>query len=146
MKANQDAQAELIKAIYDGAPGSNAEGNLDKYFTDKITNDAKVKNATALGDATVTPVKEVTKEMDTDLPKAIQDLKDLVGTDNATGTDRKAETLAANKDKHLQTIADLKCARDSRSAPFANQKVTPLWVTGAKLANYFFSPYCFCNF
>ena len=38
------------------------------------------------------------------------------------------------------------CARDLRSAPFANQKVPPPWVTGAKLANYFFSPYCFCNF
>ena len=113
VKANQEAQAELIKAIYDGAPGSNAEGNLDKYFADKITNDAKVKNATALADASVKPVKEVTKEMNTDLPKAIADLKALVGTDNASGTDRKAETLAANKEKHLQTIADLKARIDA---------------------------------
>ena len=113
VKANQDAQAELIKAIYDGAPGSYAEGNLDKYFADKITNDAKVKNVTALADASVTPVKEVTKEMDEDLPKAIQDLKNLVGTDDATGTDRTAETLAANKEKHLQTIADLKARIDA---------------------------------
>ena len=113
VKANQEAQAELIKAIYDDAPGSNAEGNLDKYFADKITNDAKVKNATALADASVTPVKEVNKEMDTDLPKAIDDLKALVGTDNTSGTDRKAETLAANKEKHLQTIADLKARIDA---------------------------------
>ena len=113
VKANQDAQAELIKAIYDDAPGSNAKGNLDKYFADKITNDAKVKNATALADASVTPVKEVNKEMDTDLPKAIADLKALVGTDNTSGTDRKAETLAANKEKHLQTIADLKARIDA---------------------------------
>jgi DNA repair exonuclease SbcCD ATPase subunit len=113
VKANQEAQAELIKAIYDDAPGSNAEGNLDKYFADKITNDAKVKNATALADASVKPVKEVTKEMNTDLPKAIADLKALVGTDNASGTDRKAETLAANKEKHLQTIADLKARIDA---------------------------------
>ena len=113
VKANQEAQAELIKAIYDGAPGSNAEGNLDKYFADKITNDAKVKNATALADASVTPVKEVNKEMDTDLKKAIDDLKALVGTDNASGTDRIAETLAANKEKHLQTIADLKARIDA---------------------------------
>lgn len=113
VKANQEAQAELIKAIYDDVPGSNAEGNLDKYFADKITNDAKVKNATALADASVKPVKEVTKEMNTDLPKAIADLKALVGTDNASGTDRKAETLAANKEKHLQTIADLKARIDA---------------------------------
>ena len=95
------------------SPGSNAKGNLDKYFADKITNDAKVKNATALADASVTPVKEVNKEMDTDLPKAIADLKALVGTDNASGTDRIAETLAANKEKHLQTIADLKARIDA---------------------------------
>ena len=113
VKANQDAQAELIKAIYDGAPGSNAEGNLDKYFADKITNDAKVKNATALADASVTPVKEVNQEMDTDLPKAISDLKALVGTNDATGTDRKAETLAANKEAHLKTIADIKARIDA---------------------------------
>ena len=113
VKANQDAQAELIKAIYDDAPGSNAEGNLEKYFADKITKDAKVNNATALADASVKPVKEVTTEMDTDLPKAIDDLKALVGTDNTSGTDRKAETLAANKEKHLQTIADLKARIDA---------------------------------
>lgn len=113
VKANQDAQAELIKAIYDGAPGSNAKGNLDKYFADKITNDALVNNATALADATVKPVEEVNKEMKTDLPKAISDLKDLVGTNDATGTDRKAETLAANKEKHLKTIADIKARIDA---------------------------------
>ena len=113
VKANQDAQAELIKAIYDDAPGSNAKGNLDKYFADKITNDAKVKNATALADASVTPVKEVNKEMDIDLPQAIKDLKDLVGTNDATGTDRKAETLAANKEKHLKTIAAIKARIDA---------------------------------
>lgn len=113
VKANQEAQAELIKAIYDGAPGSNAKGNLDKYFADKITNDALVNNATALADADVTPVKEVNKEMVLDLPKAIADLKALVGTDNDSGTDRTAETLAANKEKHLQTIADLKARIDA---------------------------------
>lgn len=113
VKANQEAQAELIKAIYDGEPGSNAEGNLDKYFADKITNDAKVKNATALADENVTPVKEVNQEMDTDLPKAIADLKALVGTKDDSGTDRIAETLAANKEKHLQTIADLKARIDA---------------------------------
>ena len=113
VKANQDAQAELIKAIYDGAPGSNAEGNLDKYFADKITNDALKNNTTALADEDVTPVKEVNKEMNTDLPNAIKDLKDLVGTDDDSGTDRKAETLAANKEKHLKTIADIKARIDA---------------------------------
>ncbi|GEM_PF-6377007 len=113
VKANQEAQAELIKAIYDGAPGSNAEGNLDKYFADKITNDALKNNTTALADENVTPVKEVNKEMNTDLPKAISDLKALVGTNDATGTDRKAETLAANKEAHLKTIADIKARIDA---------------------------------
>ena len=113
VKANQDAQAELIKAIYDGAPGSNAEGNLEKYFADKITNDALKNNTTALADEDVTPVKEVNKEMNTDLPKAISDLKALVGTNDATGTDRKAETLAANKEAHLKTIADIKARIDA---------------------------------
>ena len=120
VKANQDAQAELIKAIYDDAPGSNAKGNLDKYFADKITNDAKVKNATALAVASVTPVKEVNKEMDIDLPQAIKDLKDLVGTNDATGTDRKAETLAANKEKHLQTIAAIKTRIDAAKTKAEN--------------------------
>jgi len=108
VKDNQDAQAELVKAIYDGAPGSNAAGNLDKYYADKITNDALVNNATALADESVSPVKAVNKEMKTDIVKAINDLKAAVGTDNTSGTDRVAEKLAENKAKHQATIENIK--------------------------------------
>ncbi|MBR1415859.1 MAG: hypothetical protein IJ570_08370 [Prevotella sp.] len=118
VKANQDAQAELIKAIYDGAPGANQAGNLDKYFADKITNDALVNNATALGVGTNIPtaVTKVNKEMNIDIPAAIAALKAKVGTGNDSGTDRMAETLADNKATHLQTIADLKARIDKALA------------------------------
>lgn len=117
VKANQDAQAELVKAIYDGDPGSGAAGNLEKYFADKITNDAAVNNATALaeGDAASKAVKDYNDAVKA-INTAITNLKAKVGTDNATGTDRVDETLAANKATHLQTIATIKGDIDAAKA------------------------------
>ena len=117
VEANQDAQKELVKAIYDGDPGSNVAGNLEKYYADKITKDAAVNNATALaeGDAASKAVKDYNDAVKA-IAKAITDLKAKVGTDNATGTDRVAETLAANKATHLQTIATIKANIDDAKA------------------------------
>ena len=110
VNANNTVQAALEKAIYDAAPGSGADGNLDKYYADNITNDALVNNATALADGTVTPVKNVNKEMTTTLVNDIKKLKDDITEDRAN------EELDQKQAAYEQRIAALKTRIDNAKA------------------------------
>ena len=110
VNANNTVQAALEKAIYDAAPGSGADGNLDKYYADNITNDALVNNATALADGKVTPVKNVNKEMTTTLVNDIQKLKDDITADRAK------EELDQKQAAYEQRIAALKTRIDNAKA------------------------------
>ena len=110
VNANNTVQAALEKAIYDTAPGSGADGNLDKYYADNITNDALVNNATALADGAVTPVKNVNKEMNTTLVNDIQKLKDDITADRAN------EELDQKQAAYEQRIAALKTRIDNAKA------------------------------
>ena len=110
VNANNTVQAALEQAIYDAAPGTGAAGNLDKYYADNITNDALVNNATALADGTVTPVKNVNKEMKTTLVNDIQKLKDDITADRAN------EELDQKQAEYEQRIAALKTRIDNAKA------------------------------